>query len=438
MSKKIFIGPFEIAGYYSNLTKGFREIGLDVDFITYNEHPFDYGGETSNPVLIRLAKYFNHFKENSNLPFVISLIVSLPAIPLKAIWVIWAIVNYDVFIFGFGRSLLRKNLDLPILKWLGKTVIVNLAHGSDARPPYIDGALHDKNFEEEGEETIRSLTKASKEKIEWIEDNVSLIIGSPLSSSQFLDSLFINTFVIGAPYGISAQRDHNFVKEQNLKEENNTIRILHAPSDPAAKGSHLIIKAVENLKEKGYEINLNLIKGKKNSKVIKAIKQCDFVIDQVFCDTPMSGIASEAARFAKPTVVGGYGFEQLKNLVPKDMWPPSMTCHPDEIEDAIEEMILNIEKRKQIGMDAYEFIFCKREITSVAHNYMKLINNEIPNHWWFNPSDIEYLYGLGQSIDQTKEIIKQMINKFGAESLCLRHRPDLEQAFIDLTFGKSK
>ena len=37
---KILIGPIEIAGYYWQLTQGFRENGVRCDFVTLDEHPF--------------------------------------------------------------------------------------------------------------------------------------------------------------------------------------------------------------------------------------------------------------------------------------------------------------------------------------------------------------------------------------------------------------
>ena len=58
---KIFIGPHEIAGYYANLAKGFKQIGIDCDYLTYTQNPLGYGGETKIPLLLRIARFFNQF-----------------------------------------------------------------------------------------------------------------------------------------------------------------------------------------------------------------------------------------------------------------------------------------------------------------------------------------------------------------------------------------
>ena len=39
---KIFIGLFEIAGYFSNLKKGFQELGIECCFISLLPHQFEY------------------------------------------------------------------------------------------------------------------------------------------------------------------------------------------------------------------------------------------------------------------------------------------------------------------------------------------------------------------------------------------------------------
>ena len=47
-------------------------------------------------------------------------------------------MRFDVFVFGFANTFLRL-AELPLLRLLRKKVIFVL-HGSDARPPYMNGA----------------------------------------------------------------------------------------------------------------------------------------------------------------------------------------------------------------------------------------------------------------------------------------------------------
>ena len=218
---------------------------------------------------------------------------------------------------------------------------------------------------------------------------------------------------------------------ESIDKELNVIRILHSPSLPVAKGTIIIVDAIERLKKKGYQIEFVLIKGRPFSEVLKEIQGCHFVIDQIYSDTPMAAFAAEAAWYGKPAIVGGYALDRLKKFVPEGMWPPSKTCLPEEIEGAIEELIVNHEQRKRLGREAQSFVREKWAAVEVAKRFLKLIEGEIPEGWWVDPMDVLYLEGCGQSNERTKNLIRTMVSHHGLRSLHLSHRPDLEKAFLD-------
>ena len=65
-------------------------------------------------------------------------------------------------------------------------------------------------------------------------------------------------------------------------------------------------------------------------------------------------------------------------------------------------------------------------------NYTKLINNEIPEAWFFDPMSVFYLDGAGQSKSETALWVAGLIDTYGIDALCLSHRKDLEEGFLDL------
>ena len=131
--RRIFLGPVEIAGYYHNLAQGFKELGIPCDHICYFKNKNDYKQEEVGGIILPLIRRLNQNQK----PFQ-KIIVAIFIEFLAAIFFLKAIFKYDVFIFGFGCSLLpRTNLDLLLLKKLNKKVIFVLAHGSEARPPYL-------------------------------------------------------------------------------------------------------------------------------------------------------------------------------------------------------------------------------------------------------------------------------------------------------------
>jgi hypothetical protein len=434
MNKKIFIGPNEIAGYYANLSNGLRGVGVDCDFITYAPHPYGYGGESKTPILIKIARFFDFKLLYKPIPMGLLILLSLPKHLFLNIWALFAIFKYDTFVFGFGSSLgTYKNWDLIILRLLNKKVISHLNHGSEARAPYVDGFIQDKDGKgfPSIEKILRKTIKVKK-KVKWISKYSTLVIGAPLSTYIFMEGFMVNTFALGVPFTDMTFNDRSNEDQPNLGaiiNSNKIIRILHSPSHPAGKGTQAIEQAIDYLREKGYEIEFIKIHGKKNSEVIDEILKCDFVIDQVYSDFPLAGFATEAAWYGKPAVVGGYGLLYLKSITPAHMWPPSKICHPSEIINAIEDLIVNVDERKRIGVEANQFVRKNWNGLSFASRYKKLIDGEIPSEWIFHSSDITYLEGYGQSIDQTKKNIVEIIEKYGVESLHLSHRPNLEKAY---------
>ena len=427
--KKIFIGPCEVAGYYSNLTKGFKELSIDVDFITYNEHPFNYGGEISPPFLLKISKFINNLKNNKKT--FTRILFALFSEFFSIIWAITVIFKYDVFIFGFGKTLIRYNLDLFILKALNKIVISNLSHGSEARPAYLDGSIQSINSNSYPPiNKILKITKTNKHLVSKHEKLATYIIGAPFSTSYFSSKTFLNHFMIGIP---SLSNDLKNTRINVSKSDHKTtVRILHSPSHPIAKGTPIIKKAILNLQKKGYKIEFILINKLPNSEVIKEIKKCDFIVDQVYSDTPLAGFAAEAAFYGKPAIVGGYGFEYLKEFIVPEMFPPSKLCKPDEIQDAIESLIINKKNRLLLGKAAKKFMHEKWNSIKVARRYIRIIENDIPENWWLDPKEVFYVDGICQSFNVTKSNIKNIINKKGIKGLQLAHNPKLEEVLRTL------
>ncbi len=429
---RVFVGPIEIAGYYSNLTRGFRSIGVDCDFYTFHHHPFNYGGETSKPKILRLADWFNRFRGNSKRSIFMRFLLAIPGEILRHIWGLIAIFKYDVFIFGYGISLFRGNVDLILIHWLNKKIISNLGYGSECRPPYIDGFFMSKYRAKHSTNKICSSVVDLRKRQERHEKYATIVIGAPFSTSYFSRSLLLNWFALGIPINLNLPHSENLYSEKIYKLENQKkIRILHSPSNPEAKGTELIKHTIEKLKNRGYELDFVLIQGKKFQEVLIEIKNCDFVIDQIYSDTPMAGFATEAAWFGKPAVVGGYGLELLREFVPEGMWPPSKICKPDNIEQAIEDLIINKDERENLGRDALRFVHEKWNAKEVAKRYLRIIEGDVPNEWIFDPNDVCYLEGACQPRERTKAIVREMVEKHGVESLQLSHRPDLEKAFLD-------
>ena len=115
------------------------------------------------------------------------------------------------------------------------------------------------------------------------------------------------------------------------------------------------------------------------------------------------------------------------------MFPPSYRCQPSEIEKAIKFLINNPDFRTKLGYEAQVFVTTKWTGESVAKNFIRLIEGDIPKEWWLNPLSITYLYGAGQSSEKTKEYVEKLVLTYGIGSLELSNNPFLERSFLELS-----
>lgn len=411
--KNIFVGLTEISGNYATLVQGLRELGYQVTFIGSEMHSFQYSKE--NQVGINKT-YYHFFKKRSETSWnkqSQKLFYSIVGRILYPLFLIKNIISHDVFIFTYGKSFLPFNADIAFIKLLKKRIIVSLASGSDARPPYIDGVvLRQKNVDWK---RIRLQTLYRFLNIKITEKFADVVIGTPLTS-QLLTRPFINIFHLGVPVVVQAVTNSN-----NVTNGKKTV-IMHAPSNMQAKGTKKIREAISNLIEKGYEIDYRELSNVTHATVLDELQRCDFVADQLYSDGPLPGLATEAAWLKKPTVIGGYGWSILKEHVPAELFPPSHLCEPQNIESEIEYMILNTEYRTNLGIEANRFVNDVWRPQLIAKKYSQLIENDYPDTWLTSPNGIIYLNGACASSEEIRSSLRIMISKFGLSSLCLKQR----------------
>ena len=52
---RVFVGPVEIAGYYSGLAAALRDLGVDAVAVDLSRHPFRYGEAEDHALPVRVA-----------------------------------------------------------------------------------------------------------------------------------------------------------------------------------------------------------------------------------------------------------------------------------------------------------------------------------------------------------------------------------------------
>lgn len=407
---RIFIGLSEVAGYHQNLKKGFRTLGYKCFFINNNPSHFNHGGDDENTLVI-IWRYLirkRHEHQNRNLLFKTFWYVLCQANAF--IVFVWALFAFDVFILGFAGTFFKYR-ELPILKFFGRKVLY-IFHGTDSRAPYLNGVYKGRTTDE-----VIGATKRLKERLVVIEKYADHIISNP-SQGHLHSSIFINRDYVSYPmsYGGSYKLSLNNNKE---------IRIVHAPSNGDVKGTSEIRAIINKLKGEGFDICYIELTGVSNATVLKELMNCDIVIDQLYSDNLLTGISIEAGYSGKPSVMGSYYSDKLRDNYDGEI--PFIYCQPGDLEKNLRGLIDNKKLRRSYGIRAEKFVHSNCDPEKVAVNFLKIINNKIPSKWFFDPMKTTYLYGAGLSKNEVADNIKAVVRRGGFEALMISDKEILEE-----------
>lgn len=412
--RSILVGLGETAGYCARLAAGFRAIGLRAEHLNLAGDPLGYSAESGGRA-VRLARRLAHRRRSGARPR--ALWIGLHRLSMA--WLLAAaIARHDAFVLRAGDSFLGMR-DLGILRRLGKRVVV-VFFGSDSRPSYLNGAEMARGLS--GADAAAQ-TAAKRRLVERTERDASAVVCHAMSA-QLHRRRSVAFLAIGIPREISPR--------DSSPPNSGPVRVLHAPSRLQGKGTDAVRGAVDAARRAGIEVELEILTGIPNREVLAALRRCDFVIDQVYSDTPMGGFAAEAAGAGRPAIVGGYGWDELRRLTPPEMLPPSHLCHPDELPDAVIRLARDAEYRVELGALARAFIESRWTPAAVAGRMARVLAGDAPAEWWFEPEEVGYLHGAGQDAEQLRAAVTAVLDAAGPAGLALSAPTDLELRLLEL------
>jgi glycosyltransferase involved in cell wall biosynthesis len=427
---RVFLGVLEICGYYATLQQSLNQLGIPASFVNFVENQFQYQKKENHPkvilFLVRLIRKSFTLRTAPESPLLLKISWFALEFFSRIVVFFWAIFNFNVFIFGFTSSMLWLT-ELPILKILGKRIIF-VFNGSDSRPAYLSGLYYSPDLNSAAKTCIKTALW-QKRIIRWIERFADVIINHP-PSSHFHEKKFIAWLNVGIPALTETELSTGTIQPPIDSTNSITVRIVHAPSRPEQKGTSIIREIIEKIRGEGH-FNIEFIEmiGRKNQEVLTELSRCDFVIDELYSDTPMASLAAEAAFFGKPSVVGGY-INSADLGVNARIIPPSEFVHPKDTEKAIRKLISDRPYREDLGKKAQEFVKNSWASQKIAERFLLLIEGTIPEEWFYSPQNINYLYGWGLPEEKIQPLIKTVIQLGGKSALQLSDKPILENKLV--------
>jgi hypothetical protein len=417
---KIFVCSPNISNYYENLSHGFEQLGYDVFSYYLSNNKYESSAKIHSSILTLGDGIYS---------LIISIhpkfgkVARMGQQIFRVIWILRYQFKYKYYIFGFGESLLYKNLDLLLFKLMRKKVVMVMGHGSESRPPYIDGAQYSTiSLNSDPLKALKDKTNEKFVNLRRIQSITPNVVGHP-NNFQFSNKKFINIQYLGQP--ITTQEVE---KAQNLRNESDKkpFKVIHAPSDPIGKGTDEIRSVIIEL-GKTYEIEYTELNNVPHLTVMDTLREADLVVDQVYADAPTSGFSLEASSLGVPSVIAGY----FKNISSNDeiLYPPVIQCRPGELLITISEVLKSRANMESLGFKAHLFTKERLAPKKVATRFEMILKGQTPAHWWMEPQEVTYCLGYGQSEERSREIINALTTKYGVKALKLSHNPELEYIF---------
>lgn len=259
--------------------------------------------------------------------------------------------EFDVFHLNYGRSLFdlpRLHLDyMDLLLYKGKKVCVTY-NGCDARQKYrrmeqtkisachvpdcYGGICMNGRLDKQRARRINKLQKR----------NVVMFAVSP-------DLL---NFLPGNATFLPVAIEESKIARKESYQIKDKIKIIHAPTQRATKGTEDILKAVEQI-EKVYpgSMELKLIENMKHEEAMKLYREADLAIDQILGGW-YGGFAMEAMCMGIPTIA--YVNEDDLHFIPPAMAKDCLETIINANKNTLFAVLENIINNPQILYERHE------------------------------------------------------------------------------------
>ncbi len=317
-----------VAGGPGAISVGLRALGVESTLLVFNERPFERGFDINLEL--------RDTSSVSSVPF------NLPK-QLRALR--WALPRFDVFHFHAGLTLAPRRLTLPLLQRRKKGIVFQ-SWGSD---------LRGRDASEVG----------------YLKDAGAVIVGSYLTRRLAPRGPWPEYDVVPPAIVLDDW-------EPAPTEPGEAMRVAHAPSKRAVKGTEAVIAAVEALRSRGAPIELDLIEGVPNREARKRYAAADLIVDQLKIGW-YGMFAIESMALAKPVVVHLDEEAAAETEEAFGVELPLVRAEAKDLEDVLEGLLEVRESLPELGRQSRAYVEHVHSHTQVARQVLEIYERVMPS-----------------------------------------------------------
>jgi hypothetical protein len=434
-SRVVILVGHDTAGYLSGLEIGFRAIGWTV--INHALlHEFNYSGikgeEVKTPksqkILLQIVRYIDNqkgflWREFARSGRIILRALSVLSGATRLPRSLRKLQSAQVVIYNSATTLSGLLIEARIIKYLGAKVVFSY-HGSDIRPVYLDGAVWRDSILPS--HTIAHRARRQR-RIACLSERYGSLVIAWSGITHFLTGPVLLHERAGFPL-VAHSKLANIEREETTHMPNGLVRVLHVPSNPSAKGSDVVIKAVKGLWDSGVEFRFDQLTAISHDKCLTELANSQVVIDQVLSDSASGVLAAESSLLGTPVLIAGKDAYWFKEKLGEDL-PKTNFVQTDDIASMLSDLIKNSELRLNLGRSASEYFHAKWAPINVVKLYLEALSGSeqvrlddsleftLPRGGFALPSEIS-------------AVVEQLVTDFGIRSLQLEHNLPLRDLIV--------
>jgi len=305
MTPRVLHAPLNIAGGPGAISKGLEALGCKSTMLVFNEQPFERGFDRN----LRLRKTGSR----TDLPLNLAKQFRTLA---------WALPRYDIFHFHAGHTLVPDRINLPLLRALRKGVVFQ-SWGSDLRG--------------------RSVREVS-----YLRRADAVIVGSFLTRRLAPEGPWPAYEVVPPAIDLGGW-------EPVENEPGPKLRIVHAPSKRAVKGTEAVIEAVHALRSRGAPVELDLVEGVPHREARKRFADADVIVDQLRVGW-YGMFAIETMALGKPVVCFLDEEAAAETAAEFGLDVPIVRSGEEELPDVLERLVETRAELPEVGRRSREYV----------------------------------------------------------------------------------